>query len=115
MKFTTRGTTMTYSDDPQRVDPPEDFDGVEKPITHSQIVESLSDPMLLWEAISIDGVAEPYPWGKGFYEQRQNAIQHERVEEALLLAIAAKDYNAIGEIVFDQVTEYARSMIEVRL
>ena len=52
----------------------------EKPITHSQIVESLSDPMLLWEAISIDGVAEPYPWGKGFYEQRQNAIQHERVE-----------------------------------
>ena len=106
---------MFYKDNPDRVDPPEDSDGVGEPVSHSEICETLSDPMLLWEAISIDGVAEPYPWGRGFYEQRQNAIQHERVEEALLLAIAAKDYNAIGEIVFDQVTEYARSMIEVRL
>ena len=113
MKFTTRGTTMFYKDNPDRVDPPEDFDGFEQPITHSAICEKLSDPMLLWEAISIDGVAEPYPWGNGFYEQRQNAIQHERVEEALLMAIAAKDYNAIGAIVFDQVTEYARSMIDI--
>ena len=60
------------------------------------------------------GVADPYPWGMGFYEQRQNAIQHERVEEAILLAIAAKDYQALGEIVFDQSTEYARSQIENR-
>tara|TARA_R100001369_G_scaffold14961_1_gene29702 strand:- start:1116 stop:1436 length:321 start_codon:yes stop_codon:yes gene_type:complete len=104
---------MFYKDDPQRVDPPEDVEVFEEPITHLDICEKLSDPMLLWEAISIDGVSEPYPWGKGFYEQRQNAIQHERVEEALLMAIADKDYNAIGAIVFDQVTEYARSMIDI--
>jgi hypothetical protein len=105
---------MTYTDNPGRVDPPNERDVFEEPITHSSICEYLSDPMQLWEAISVDGVAEPYPGGRGFYEQRQNVIQHERVEEALLLAIAATDYQALGEIVFDQVTEYARSMIERR-
>ena len=104
---------MFYKDDPQRVDPPEDVEVFEEPITHLDICEYLSDADNLWEALCIDGVAEPYPGGHGFYEQRQNAIQHERVEEALLMAIAAKDYNAIGAIVFDQVTEYARSMIDI--
>tara|TARA_R100001377_G_scaffold21468_2_gene11361 strand:+ start:1362 stop:1685 length:324 start_codon:yes stop_codon:yes gene_type:complete len=105
---------MTYTDDPNRVDPPEDIEVFEEPITHSTICKQLSDPDFLWEAIGRDGVADPYPWGNGFYQQRQNAIQHERVEEALLLAIAGKDYQALGEIVFDQVTEYARSQIENR-
>ena len=105
---------MTYTDDPNRVDPPEDIEVFEEPITDSTICKQLSDPDFLWEAIGRDGVADPYPWGNGFYQQRQNAIQHERVEEALLLAIAGKDYQALGEIVFDQVTEYARSQIENR-
>ena len=104
---------MFYKDDPQRVDPPEDVEVFEEPITHLDICEYLSDADNLWEAITRDGVAEPYPRGRGFYQQRQNMIQHERVHEAIHLAIEAQDFNALGVIVFDQVTEYARKEIEI--
>ena len=113
MKFTERGTTMFYKDDPGRVDPPEEVEVFLEPITHLDICEYLSDPDNLWEAICVDGVAEPYPGGRGFYQQRQNMIQHERVHEAIHLAIEAEDFKALGVIVFDQVTEYARKEIEI--
>ena len=113
MKFTERGTTMFYKDDPQRVDPPEDVEVFLEPVCHLAICEYLSDPDNLWEAICVDGVAEPYPGGRGFYQQRQNMIQHERVHEAIHLAIEAQDFETLGVIVFDQVTEYARKEIEI--
>ena len=113
MKFTERGTTMFYKDDSQRVDPPEDVEVFEEPITHLDICEYLSDPDNLWEAICIDGVAEPYPRGRGFYYQRQNQLQHERVHEAIHMAIEQQDFKALGIIVFDQCTEYARKQIKI--
>jgi len=104
---------MFYKDDPQRVDPPEDVEVFEEPITHLAICEYLSNPDNLWLAICLDGVAVPYPTGRGFYYQRQNQLQHEKVHKAILLAIEDQDFDSLGAIVFDQVTEYARSTIEV--
>ena len=119
MKFIDNGKgelimTFEWNDDASdRLNPPEyplDFEE----LTHSQICETLTCPIILWEALSVEGVADPYPGGKGFYEQRQNAIQHERIEDAIVLAVAARDFETLGEIVFDQVTEYAIGIIEKR-
>ena len=106
--------TLDWNDDADdRLNPP-DYPQVIEKITHSEITETISDPDILWEGMSLDGVAEPYPGGRGFYEQRQNAIQHQRVEDAILIAFASKDYNTLGEIVFDQLEAYALRVIDHR-
>jgi len=103
---------MLYRDNPGRVDPPEYVDIDDAVISHSQIMQTLADPVILWEALGPDGIADPYPWGGGFYEQRQNAIHNDRVEEAILLAIASKNYQELGEIFYDQAITYAKKEIE---
>jgi hypothetical protein len=103
---------MFYRDNPERVNPPEfiEFDG--HIISQGQIMEILADRITLWEALGPDGIAEPYPKARGFYEQRQNAIQNDRVEEAILLAIESKSYQELGEIFYDQAITYAKKEIE---
>ena len=77
-------------------------------------MEILADRITLWEALGPDGIADPYPNGRGFYEQRQNAIHNDRVEEAILLAIASKNYQELGEILYDQAITYAEKEIAQR-
>ena len=105
---------MFYRDNPERVNPPEfiEFDG--EIISQGQIMEILADPVILWEALGPDGIADPYPNGRGFYQQRQNAIHNDRVEEAIILAIASKNFQELGEIFFDQAVTYAQKMFERR-
>jgi hypothetical protein len=105
---------MFYRDNPERVNPPEfiEFDG--HIISQGQIMEILADPVILWEALGPDGIADPYPNGRGFYQQRQNAIHNDRVEEAIILAIASKNFQELGEIFFDQAVTYAQKMFERR-
>ena len=119
MKFTLRGTTMTYRDDPQRVDPPEDINNpygieVDDKYSHEKLCDTLADPIILWEGMSVDGFTEPYPKATGFFYIRQNAIRQSDVEEALLYAFASKNYESIGEIVFDQLEGYAKRVIDHR-
>ena len=105
---------MLYRDNPERVNPPElvEFDG--DIISQGQIMEILANPVILWEALGPDGIADPYPNGRGFYQQRQNAIHNDRVEEAIILAIASKNFQELGEIFFDQAVTYAQKMFERR-
>ena len=109
---------MTYRDDPQRVDPPEDINnpyGIDDDgFSHQTICDTLADPLVLWEGMSVDGVTEPYPRATGFFYIRQNAIRQSDVEEALLYAFASKNYESIGQIVSDQLEGYAKRIIEHR-
>ena len=54
------------------------------------------------------------PRAKGFYEVRQNIIRQSDVHEALLYSFASKNYESIGQIVSDQLEEYAKRVIEHR-
>jgi len=103
-----------YKDNPGRVDCPEFNEADDPLISHAEILAELSDPVILWEALSEQGVAEPYPWGGTFYEQRQNAIYANRVEDAILIALQSKNYQELGEILFDQATTYAERQITHR-
>jgi len=119
MKFIDNGKgelimTFEWNDDASdRLNPPE-YPLIVETITHSQICDTLIDHDILWEAFSVNGVADPYPSGGGFYERRQNVLQTERIADAILLAVANTDFETLGEIVFDQVTEYAIGIIEGR-
>tara|TARA_B100000767_G_scaffold41566_1_gene35228 strand:+ start:985 stop:1398 length:414 start_codon:yes stop_codon:yes gene_type:complete len=109
---------MSYRDDPGRVDPPEDvsnpYDIDQDEVCFEKICDTLADPLVLWEGMSIDGFTEPYPRATSFFYIRQNAIRQSDVEEALLYAFASKNYESIGEIVFDQLEGYAKRIIEHR-
>ena len=109
---------MSYRDDPGRVDPPEDvsnpYDIDQDEVSFEKICDTLADPLVLWEGMSIDGFTEPYPRATSFFYIRQNAIRQSDVEEALLYAFASKNYESIGEIVFDQLEGYAKRIIEHR-
>ena len=109
---------MSYRDDPGRVDPPEDvsnpYDIDQDKVSHEKICDTLADPLVLWEGMSIDGFTEPYPRATSFFYIRQNAIRQSDVEEALLYAFASKNYESIGEVVFDQLEGYAKRIIEHR-
>ena len=117
-KFTKGKLDMSYRDDPGRVDPPEDASnpyGIDQDeVSHEKICDTLADPLVLWEGMSIDGFTEPYPRATGFFYIRQNAIRQSDVEEALLYSFASKNYESIGHIVSDQLEEYAKRIIEQR-
>ena len=109
---------MTYRDDPQRVDPPEDINnpyGIDDDVfSHEKLCDTLADPLVLWEGMSIDGFTEPYPRATGFFYIRQNAIRQSDVEEALMYAFASKNYESIGQIVADQLEGYAKRVIDYK-
>ena len=118
MKFTIKGTTMTYRDDPGRVDPPEDASnpyGIDQDeVSYEKICDTLADEIIFWEGLSTEGVTKPYPRAKGFYEIRQNIIRQSDVHEALLYSFASKNYESIGHIVSDQLEEYAKRIMDNR-
>ena len=118
MKFiSNKGNIIMYKDNPNRVDPPEDDlnpYGLEDEVSHEQICDTLADPLILWEGMSVDGVTEPYPSATEFFYMRQNAMRLADVEEALLYAFASKNYESIGHIVFDQLEGYAKRIIDQR-
>ena len=110
---------MSYRDDPGRVDPPEDVSNpydidADDQYSHEKICDTLADPLVLWEGMSIDGFTEPYPRATSFFYIRQNAIRQSDVEEALLYAFASKNYESIGQIVSDQLEGYAKRVIDHR-
>ena len=109
---------MSYRDDPDRVDPPEDvsnpYDIDQDEVCFEKICDTLADPLVLWEGMSIDGFTEPYPRATSFFYIRQNAIRQSDVEEALLYAFASKNYESIGQIVSDQLEGYAKRVIDHR-
>ena len=118
MKFTnSKGNITMYKDNPNRVDPPEDDlnpYGLEDEVSHEQVCDTLADPLVLWEGMSVDGVTEPYPAATTFFYMRQNAMRQADVEEALLYAFASKNFESIGHIVFDQLEGYAKRVIDHR-
>jgi len=119
MKFiSNKGNIIMYKDNPNRVDPPEDDSnpyGLEdEGVSHEQICDTLADPLILWEGMSVDGVTEPYPAATTFFYMRQNAMRLADVEEALLYAFASKNFESIGHIVFDQLEGYAKRVIDHR-
>jgi hypothetical protein len=110
---------MTYKDDSQRVDPPDDINnpyGIDDDdqYSHEKLCDTLADEIIFWEGMHSDGVTKPYPRAKGFYEVRQNIIRQSDVHEALLYSFASKNYESIGQIVSDQLEEYAKRVIEHR-
>jgi len=106
-----------FKDNPNRVNPPDDddlFDAEMQP-SHDKIVETIEDPLILWEALSYDGFIPPFSNdSRGFFEQRQNIIAQEHLESSLMQAVADKDFKALGEIMFDQICGYAESVIDRR-
>ena len=106
-------------DNPARVDPPEYQDMTDEApkYSHEAICGLLTDPIVLWEAIGPDSIQLPFPSprGSGLYEQRQNAIQIERVEAAILLAIKSKDTAELGKILYDQAMDYAVGLLNQRI
>ena len=106
-----------FKDNPNRVNPPDDDDlgDVCFEITHEMICEKLRDANFLWEAISLDGFVPPYSdSAKGFHEQRQNIIARQNLEAQIVNAVVEHDYKALGQIVYDQLTEYAEHCIDFR-
>ena len=119
MKFiSSKGNIIMYKDNPNRVDPPQDdpnpYGLEDEGVSHEQICDTLADPLILWEGMSVDGVTEPYPAATTFFCLRQNAMRQADVEEALLYAFASKNYESIGHIVFDQLEGYAKRVIDHR-
>ena len=106
--------TLNWNDDADdRLNPP-DYPQVIEKITHSEICEILNEEDRIWDGMSAGSVVLPYPGARGFYEVRQNAIQYKRVEDAILIAFASKDYQTLGEIIFDQLEAYGLSAIDDR-
>ena len=106
-----------FKDNPNRVNPPDDDDLFEAEMqpSHLKIVETIEDPLILWEALSYDGFIPPFSNdSRGFFEQRQNIIAQEHLESSLMQAVADKDFKALGEIMFDQICGYAESVIDFR-
>ena len=106
-----------FKDNPNRVNPPDDdvlFEAEMQP-SHLKIVETIQDPLILWEALSYEGFIPPFSNdSRGFFEQRQNIIAQEHLESSLMQAVADKDFKALGEIMFDQICGYAESVIDRR-
>ena len=117
-KFTKGKLDMSYRDDPDRVDPPEDvsnpYDIDQDEVSFEKICDTLADEIIFWEGMHSDGVTKPYPRAKGFYEIRQNIIRQSDVHEALLYSFASKNYESIGHIVSDQLEEYAKRILDNR-
>lgn len=106
--------TLDWNDDADdRLNPP-DYPQVIEKITHSEICEILNEEDRIWDGMSAGSVVLPYPSGRGFYEVRQNQNQYKRVEDAILIAFASKDYQSLGEIIFDQLEAYGLSVIDHR-
>ena len=106
-----------WLDNPNRVNPPDDDYVFEQEMQPSidEIVNTLKDPIILWEAMSVDGFTGPFTGPVvGIFEHKQNATAQENLESALVQAVAEKDFNALGELVFDQLTTYAERIIRHR-
>lgn len=103
-----------YSEPKERpLDPPEvDFSEPPQEVLDTKIMEKLKDANFMWEAMSCEGVTYPFDTDPCTDEIRRKMMAFDGDLACQIGAyISSGDYDMVGRIVSEQVTEYAREVI----
>ena len=75
-----------------------------KEIAKEMLGDKLKDPMLVWEAISIDGVKFPHQGcSLSDYQRKQNHAHELNIIDDIRTAVLAKDDAALGKLMREQI------------
>lgn len=75
-----------------------------KEIAKEMLGDKLKDPMLVWEAISIDGVKFPHQGcALSDYQRKQNNAHELNIIDDIRTAVLAKDDAALGKLMREQI------------
>ena len=105
--------TTNPTDDPNRVNPPDDYEEFIGPEC-SDLFAILEDDIIFWEAYSVHGIKIPYHGLLNDYQHARNTGVYKDFEHDVRLAIATQDFESLGRAVSAKFLEYAAGIYENR-
>ena len=81
-----------------------DYSKRTKEIAKEMLGDKLKDPMLVWEAVSLDGVKFPHQGcGLSDFQREQNHAHEMNIIDDIRTAVLAKDDAALGKLMREQI------------